>query len=96
MAKSRKSRRGGNEDPKKPQPETIPAASIPSSEPANVPSLGPDPPGPTMPATLPPRRERASTMVATDSEDPQGGRRKSRKSRQTRKLRKSRKYSRRR
>lgn len=42
MAKSR--RRGGvHQDPKKPQPETLPADSIPTENPRNIPSLGPRP-----------------------------------------------------
>lgn len=81
MAKSR--RRGGvDEDPKKPQQETIGVDSIPSGNPVNVPSLGPDPPGPR------PRTSSTGTLIAEE-----GGRR---KRRSTRKLRKSRKYSRRR
>jgi hypothetical protein len=79
MAKSR--RRGGNEDPTNPRPETLPAESIPADEPVNIPPSTPQPP----------KRERPSTLVASDSE---GGRK--RKSRKIRKSRKSQRYSRRR
>lgn len=84
MAKSRRTRRRGgvDEDPKKPQQETIGVDSIPAENPVNVPSLGPDPPGPR------PRISSTGTMIAED-----GGRR---RRRSTRKTRKSRKYSRRR
>lgn len=83
MAKSRRSRHGGvDEDPKKPQQETIGVDSIPADNPVNVPSLGPDPPGPSL------RKSETGTLIAED-----GGRR---KRRTTRKTRKSRKYSRRR
>lgn len=84
MAKSRRTRRRGgvDEDPKKPQQETIGVDSIPADDPTNVPSLGPDPPGPR------PRISSTGTLIAED-----GGRR---KRRTTRKTRKSRKYSRRR
>ncbi len=83
MAKSRRSRRGGvDEDPKKPQQETIGVDSIPAENPVNVPSLGPDPPGPR------PRISSTGTLIAEE-----GGRR---RKRSTRKTRKSRKYSRRR
>lgn len=82
MAKSRRTRRRGgvDEDPKKPQQETIGVDSIPAENPVNVPSLGPDPPGPRISST--------GTLIAEE-----GGRR---RKRSTRKLRKSRKYSRRR
>ena len=84
MAKSRRSRRGGvDEDPKKPMPETIGVDSIPAENPVNVPSLGPDPPGPR------PRISSTGTMIAED-----GGRRRRRTTRKQPK--KSRKYSRRR
>lgn len=82
MAKSR--RRGGvDEDPKKPQQETIGVDSIPAENPVNVPSLGPDPPGPR------PRISSTGTLIAEE-----GGRRRRRSTRKQSK--KSRKYSRRR
>ena len=85
MVKSRKQRRGGaDEDPKKPQAETIPAVSIPAENPVTAPSLGPDPPGPS------PRMSSTGTLIAEEDE---GGRR---RRRTRRKIRKNRKYSRRR
>lgn len=82
--KTRRRRRGGNdEDPQKTRPETIPATSGPTSEPANLVSLGPDPPSSNRP-----RVSSTGTLIAD-----QGGRRRRSTQRRTRK---SRRYSRRR
>lgn len=76
MARRTRSRRGGvDEDPKKPQPETITADSIPAENPVNVPSLGPDPPAGTgtLVAEEGGRRRRASRKTRKSKK--QGGRR---------------------
>lgn len=88
MTRHTRKRRGGvDEDPKKPQQETIGVDSIPAENPVNVPSLGPDPP------TGRPRVSSTGTLIAEE-----GGRRR-RASRKTRKSKKQggrrRKYSRR-